>query len=146
MSITNAGMVLWWYQTSFRNMVIIKVDLDTLCMQNTCINFVVYWCIFLHIIMLLVVLIMICNDLWGFSIDPPYFGDNSAEQENSVCVFLCFRNLPELKLKWDFLGINILSREPSVAREVNEGGHDGQSRPGGISLDLGPQISSIFIS
>jgi hypothetical protein len=40
------------------------------CMQNTCMNFVVYWCIFLHIIMLLVVITMIRNDFWGFSIDP----------------------------------------------------------------------------
>jgi hypothetical protein len=40
------------------------------CMQNICMNFVVYWCIFLHIIMLLVVIVMFYNDLWGFSIDP----------------------------------------------------------------------------
>jgi hypothetical protein len=35
------------------------------CIQNTCINFVFYWCIFLHIIMLLVVIIMFHNDLRG---------------------------------------------------------------------------------
>jgi hypothetical protein len=39
-------------------------------------------------IMLLVVIIMNCNDLWGFSIDLPYFDYNSAEQENHVlCIF-----------------------------------------------------------
>jgi hypothetical protein len=53
-------------------------------MQNSCMNFVVYWCIFQHIKMLLDVIIMFCIDLWGFSIDPPYFGYNSAEPENHV--------------------------------------------------------------
>jgi hypothetical protein len=37
--------------------------------------------------MLLVVIIMFYIDLWGFSIDPPYFGYNSAEQENPVFVY-----------------------------------------------------------
>jgi hypothetical protein len=38
--------------------------------------------------MLLVVIIMFYNVLWGFSIDPPYFGYNFAEQENPVlCIF-----------------------------------------------------------
>jgi hypothetical protein len=77
---------------------------------------------------------MICNDLWGFSIDPPYFGYNSAEQENLFCVFLYFRNLPELKVTWNFLGINILSQEPSGAQEVNKVGQEGQTRPGGVGL------------
>jgi hypothetical protein len=45
---------------------------------------------------------MFYNDLWGFSIDPSYFGYNSAEQENHVLCILCFRNLPELKLTWIF--------------------------------------------
>jgi hypothetical protein len=48
------------------------------------------------------------------------------------CVFLRFRNLPELKLTWNFSGINILSREPSRAQEVNEGGHEGQTSTGGV--------------
>jgi hypothetical protein len=31
---------------------------------------------------------MFCNDLWGFSIDPPYFGYNFVEQENPIlCIF-----------------------------------------------------------
>jgi hypothetical protein len=54
---------------------------------------------------------MFYNDLWGFSIDPPYFGYNSTEQENMFCVFLRLRDLPGLKLTWDFLGFNILPRE-----------------------------------
>jgi hypothetical protein len=30
---------------------------------------------------------MIFIDLWGFSIDPPYFGYNHAEQKTLFCVF-----------------------------------------------------------
>jgi hypothetical protein len=99
---------------------------------------------------------MISNDLWGFSIDLPYFGYNSADRKTLVCVFLRFKNLPEHKLTSDFLGVNILSREPSRAQEVNEGGHEGQTRPGGAGpwpscatqarLGLGPPILSIFVS
>jgi hypothetical protein len=38
--------------------------------------------------MLLVVIIMFYNVLWGFSIDPPYFNYNSTGQENCVlCIF-----------------------------------------------------------
>jgi hypothetical protein len=33
------------------------------------------------------VIIMFCIDIWGFSIDPPYFGYNSAEQETLVVYF-----------------------------------------------------------
>jgi hypothetical protein len=39
--------------------------------------------------MLLVVIILIFNDLWGFSIDPPYLGYNSTEHENPIlCIFM----------------------------------------------------------
>jgi hypothetical protein len=48
--------------------------------------------------MLLFVIIMFYNVLWGFSIDPPYFGYNSEGQKTLFCVFLSFRNRPELKL------------------------------------------------
>jgi hypothetical protein len=34
---------------------------------------------------------MFCIDLCGFSIDPPYFGYNSAEQENHVLRILIFQ-------------------------------------------------------
>jgi hypothetical protein len=37
--------------------------------------------------MLLVVIIIFCIDLWGFFIDPPYFGYNSIEQKIMFCVF-----------------------------------------------------------
>jgi hypothetical protein len=30
-------------------------------------------------------------DLWGFSIDPPYFGYNSTEQETSILCILMFQ-------------------------------------------------------
>jgi hypothetical protein len=52
--------------------------------------------------MLLVVVIMFYNVLWGFSIDPSYFGYNSAGQENPIFVFLSFRDLLGLKLTLDF--------------------------------------------
>jgi hypothetical protein len=39
---------------------------------------------------------MFYNDLWGFSIDPPYFGYKSAGQETLFCVFLSFRDLSRL--------------------------------------------------
>jgi hypothetical protein len=66
--------------------------------------------------MLLVVIIMFCIDLWGFSIDPPYFGYNSTEQENPLLCILTLQGP---------------SREPSRAQEVNKGGHEAQTRPGG---------------
>jgi hypothetical protein len=47
------------------------------------------------------------------------------------CVFLCFKDLPGLKLTWDFLGINILPREAPGAQDVNEVRPRGQTRPGG---------------
>jgi hypothetical protein len=53
------------------------------------------------------------------------------------CVFLHFRNLPGLKLTWDFLGVNILSREAPGTQEVNEGGHEGQMSTGGTGPGLG---------
>jgi hypothetical protein len=34
---------------------------------------------------------MFCIDLWGFSIDPPYFGYNSTEQENPILRILTFQ-------------------------------------------------------
>jgi hypothetical protein len=38
---------------------------------------------------------MFYNVLWGFSIDPPYFGYNSAEQENPVLhIFLVSGTFP----------------------------------------------------
>jgi hypothetical protein len=46
-------------------------------------------------------------------------------------VFLRFRNLSELKLTWDFLGINILAPEAHGEEEVNEMGPMGQTRLGG---------------
>jgi hypothetical protein len=41
--------------------------------------------------MLLVVIIMFYTVLRGFSIDPPYFGYNSTEQENPVLCILKFQ-------------------------------------------------------
>jgi hypothetical protein len=41
--------------------------------------------------MLLVVIVMILNDLWVFSIDPAYFGYNSIEQENPILRIITFQ-------------------------------------------------------
>jgi hypothetical protein len=41
--------------------------------------------------MLLYVIIMFFIDLWGFSIDPPYFAYSSVGQENLVLRILTFR-------------------------------------------------------
>jgi hypothetical protein len=101
-------------------------------MQNTWMNFVVYWCIFLHIIMLLVAISWFAMINEDFSLIPLIF-ITRQNMETLFCVFLRFRNLPKLKLIWDFLGVNILSWEPSEAQEVNEGGHGGQTRLGGTS-------------
>jgi hypothetical protein len=49
------------------------------------------------------------HDLWGFIINLPCFGYNSVEQENPILCIFTFQNLPELKLTWDFSGVNILS-------------------------------------
>jgi hypothetical protein len=46
-----------------------------------------------------VIIIIICNDLWGFSINLSYFGYNSTEQEDPVLFIFMFQEpLPELKL------------------------------------------------
>jgi hypothetical protein len=72
------------------------------------------------------------------------------------CVFLHFRNLPKLKLTWDFLGVNILPREAHRAQEVEEGGHEAHLSIGATGpspgratharLSLRPLMPSIFIS
>jgi hypothetical protein len=36
-------------------------------------------------------IIMFYNDLWGFSIDPPYSSYKSAEQENPILHILMFQ-------------------------------------------------------
>jgi hypothetical protein len=104
--------------------------------------------------MLLVVIIMICNDLWGFSIDPLILVITLQNRKTLFCVFLCFRNFPKLKLTWDFSGVNILSPEPPREEEVSEMGPRGQTSTGGMGpwlgrathtrLGLGAPITSIL--
>jgi hypothetical protein len=72
--------------------------------------------------MLLFAIIMICNDLWGFSMYPPYFGYNSTEQETPILCILTFEEPSRTQIDLDFSSVNILSREPSGAQEVNEVG------------------------
>jgi hypothetical protein len=56
------------------------------------------------------------------------------DMKTLFCVFLSFRNLPELKLTQDFSSINILPREPARDQELNERRPRGQTRPGGMGL------------
>jgi hypothetical protein len=53
--------------------------------------------------MLYDVIIMFCIDLWGFSIDPPYFGYNSAEQEISILCILTFHGPSGTQIERGFL-------------------------------------------
>jgi hypothetical protein len=43
-------------------------------------------------------------DLWGFSIDPPYFGYNSLEQENPVLHILTFQGPSGTQINLGFFG------------------------------------------
>jgi hypothetical protein len=43
-------------------------------------------------------------DLWGFSIDPTYFGNNFTEQENPVLHILAFREPSQTKIDLGFFG------------------------------------------
>jgi hypothetical protein len=47
---------------------------------------------------------MFYNDLSGFSIDPPYFGYNSAEQENPVLRIFMFQGPSRTQIKLGFFG------------------------------------------
>jgi hypothetical protein len=106
--------------------------------------------------MFLVVIIMFYNDLWGFFIDPLILVITLHNRKPLFCVLLRFRNLPELKLTWDFLSVNIFSREPSGEEEVNEMGSRCQTSKGGAGprpdratharLGLGASMPSIFVS
>jgi hypothetical protein len=106
--------------------------------------------------MLLVVIIIFCIDLWGFSIDPLILVMTLQNRKTLFCAFWCFRDLPELKLTWDFSSVNILSWEPSGVQEVNEGGYKAHLSTGGAGprlgratharLILGPPMPSIFVS
>jgi hypothetical protein len=60
-------------------------------MQNSCMKVLVYCCIFQQIKVLWNVIIMFCIDLWGFYIDPPYFGYNSTRWETPVLCILMFQ-------------------------------------------------------
>jgi hypothetical protein len=47
---------------------------------------------------------MICTDLWGFSIDPPYFGYNPAEHENPILCIFTFQKPSWTQIDLGFLG------------------------------------------
>jgi hypothetical protein len=52
--------------------------------------------------MLLVVKIIFYNDLWGFSMDPPYFGYNSVEHEKPVLCILTFQESSRTQIDLGF--------------------------------------------
>jgi hypothetical protein len=54
--------------------------------------------------MLLVIIIMFYNDLWGFSIVPPHFGYNSAEQENPILRTFTFQRPSRAQINLGFFG------------------------------------------
>jgi hypothetical protein len=82
--------------------------------------------------MLLVVIIMFYNVLWGFSIDPLILVITKQDRKTLFYVFLSFMDLPGLKLTWDFCSVNILSQETSKEEEVNEMRPKGQTSLGGM--------------
>jgi hypothetical protein len=47
---------------------------------------------------------MLFIDLWGFSIDPPYFGYISVEQENLVLCILTFQEPSGTQIDLRFFG------------------------------------------
>jgi hypothetical protein len=53
--------------------------------------------------MLLVIIIMFYNVLWGFSIDSSYFGYNSAGQENCVLRIFKFEGPSRTQIDLEFL-------------------------------------------
>jgi hypothetical protein len=54
--------------------------------------------------MLLDVIIMLFIDLWGFSIDPPYFGYNTVEQQNPILCILMFQGPSRTQIDLGFFG------------------------------------------
>jgi hypothetical protein len=63
----------------------------------------------MYILTYLDVIIMFCIDLWGFSINPPYFGYNSAEQESPILYILTFQGPSETQIERCFSGVNIFT-------------------------------------
>jgi hypothetical protein len=47
---------------------------------------------------------MFYNNLWGFSIDPPYFGYNYAEQENPILHIFTFQGPSQTQIDLGFFG------------------------------------------
>jgi hypothetical protein len=47
---------------------------------------------------------MFYNDLWGFSIDSPYFGYNSAEQETPILRIFTFQGPFRTQIDLEFFG------------------------------------------
>jgi hypothetical protein len=94
---------------------LLSIKISRWCMQNSCMNFVICWCIFQYIKMLWDVTIIFCIDLWGFSLNPPYFGY-------------------KLKLTETFSGVPIFIWEATWDEEAREGAIWVQTRPGGAGL------------
>jgi hypothetical protein len=80
--------------------------------------------------MLLVIIIMFYGH---FPSTPLILVITQQNRKTLLCVFLSFRNLPELKPTQDFWSVNILSREAPEAQEVNERTPRGRTSTGGAA-------------
>ncbi len=67
---------------------------------------------------------------------PFYWYLISGRQKTSFFVFLCFRDLMELKKDGDFSGVNIFARGPPGALESHEGAHEARMSTGGTAYPL----------
>ena len=69
--------------------------------------------------------------------NPFYWYLISGRQKTSFFVFLCFRDLMELKKDGDFSGVNIFARGSPGALESHEGAHEARMSTGGAAYPPG---------
>ena len=88
-------------------------------------NFVAYCQLFTCICILYDVISMYLNVFGDFPKSPPYFGYNSAGQENPVLCIFRFRDLYGLKLTWIFLRIIIFQNMTIQSFGIKQTGSGG---------------------
>jgi hypothetical protein len=103
--------------------------------------------------MLLVVIIMFYGDFPSITL---ILVITLQDRKTLFSVFFSFRDLPGLKLTWDFWSVNILSRETPEEEEVNKMRPRGQTSIGGVGplpgsttlarWGIEPPLPSIFVS
>jgi hypothetical protein len=132
----------------------LQATIDIWCVQNSCMNFLVYWYIFQYIYMLWDVIIMFFIDLWRFSINPLILVITLQNRKYLFCVFWWFRDFPKPKLSENFYGVNIFTWEPTWDKEAHEWATKAKTstcstgpllgRTTRCRLVLEPSMSSIF--